>query len=310
MITATLVELQSYVPVANAFNLTNFLSKIRKAERDLAEKWLGKDFYETLITGEDEDMKDMLKNAIYNYAFFLYLPFAGVRVSNTGAQQTKTSTEGPARPEDVENLRIACYNTAMEELENVFAILEQTKPEAWTNSQKYSVFNELFIKTVEQFQKHCEIGNSRRLFITLRTSIRYVEDFIIKSAISEPLFTALKAATPPTNKKAELLNKYLIPAIAHFAMADGLPGLMVILGKYDTVLQFDNTGANGQKSYKSAPKVSTDALIAAEQAKAERILNDGLDFIRENLSDFPEYPSFTGNPNKMDTVKSTTAVWF
>jgi len=309
MTTATLVELQSYVPVANAFNLTNFLSKIRKAERDLAEKWLGKAFYETLITGEDDDMKDMLKNAIYNYAFFLHLPYAGVRVSNTGATQTKTTTEGPARPEDVENLRIACYNTAMEELENVFAILEETKPEAWTNSAKYSVFNELFIKTVEQFQKNCEIGNSRRLFITLRTSIRYVEDFIIKSAISEPLFTALKAATP-TGKKAELLNKYLIPAIAHFAMADGLPGLMVILGKYDTVLQFDNTGANGQKSYKTAPKLSIDDRIQAEQAKAERILNDALDFIRANLSDFSEYPTFTGNPNQMDTVKSTTAVWF
>ncbi len=307
-LTATLEELQSYVSVANSFKLDNFLSKIRKAERDLAEKWLGKTFYESLLAGNNEDIKDMLKNAIYNYGFFLHLPYANVRISNSGTQQTKTTTEGPARPEDVENLRIACYSTAMEELENIFSILEETKPENWINSPKYTVFNELFIKTVEQFQKYCEIGNSRRLFITLRSSIRYVEDFILKSAISEPLFVALKATTP-TGKKAELVNKYLIPAIAHFAMAEGLPRLNVILGKYDTALQFDNTGANNQKGYISATKVSIEILKEAEELKGGRILNNALDFIKANLTDFPEYPSFTGNPNKMDAVKSNTAVW-
>lgn len=310
MITATIEQLQLYVATANAFQsrIPTFQKHIEYAEREVLRKWFSMPVAQYLFD-LNGIATEMIKNCIYNYAFYTYLPYTRLRVSNTGTTQPNTANEVQARPEDVEELRKVCYTTAMSEVEAIFEFLEEEKPGIWIQSDHYSVFNQSLIPTATQFQKYCNIRSSRRVFLSLKNSIFYVTDLYIKPALSKTLFDALNLNVLAPEKKV-LVEDFIKPALAHLAFAEGLPELSVVLGKYDTILQFDNTGANAQKGYKQADANAVDRLITSEKRKGEEYLGKALDYILENIQSFPEYPSGATNSNKLDTVSSRTAVWF
>ena len=309
MITPTIQELQLYIPTATSFEmkLPPFQKRIDKAERDCLKKWFSMPVANWLFL--QQETVDIVKNCIYNYAFFEYLPYANVRASNAGLQQVKTTNEMPARPEDVESLRNTCYQAAMDEIESLFEYLEEKAPFVWTDSPYYTLYSQFLIKNVTEFNKYCNIANSRRVFLSLKSSIEYAENMVISPVFSSELLTSLRQNNL-SDKKKTLLEAYIKPAVAHTAFADGMPEMSVIFGKYDTVLQFDNTTANGQKGYKSADSKAIDRLIEAQKAKSEKYIEDGLAYIRSNATSFPEFPAASTSPNTLTTVKSNTAVWF
>ncbi len=302
----TLNELKLYIPTAKAFEneIPTFAAKFRMAERECMNKWISKEVYESLLAGTNDDIKDIIKNCLYNYAFFEYIPYAPLRASNTGLLKTENDKEKSAKPEEIENLRVQCFKTAMAELENIFEYLEETQPTIWTSSTKYSIFNEYLIKTASDFQKYCNINNSRRVFLSMKHGIDYAETIIVEKVLGKELLDSLRSN--PTGDKKILLEKYVKPAIANYAFANSILDLNVVLGEYDTVLQFDNTGANNQKGYKQADTKNLIAIIDLKTAQAKEFLDNAIEFIQDNTNSFPEYQTTTGS-NSMPSVVSETA---
>lgn len=308
-LTFTLGKLQKHVPVSSVFNIDKIEEKVKKAERKLMHKYLSETAYEAFLTDPSypPNLVTMIENAVYCYAFYLHLPYMKVRLSNSGASQTKTNAEGPASPEDVEDLRTACLNDAYEAVEDILVYLEENKnfsPYAiWKNSSAYTVFNQFFITTTTQFQQYCNINNSRRLFVSIVPQIQFVEDNMLRPSLTDSLFEKLKAGNL-SGKYLLLLNNYIIPAEAFLAMSQSVIPLSLIIGKEDTFLLFVNS-SRSQKGYKSAENL--DAFKSQLETQGSTYLQGALNYIKANITDFLEYPQENVTNTKMDFVTSATA---
>lgn len=309
----TLAKLQKHVPVASTFSVDKIEEKIKKAERKLMHKYLSENAYEAFISDPSypDSLVTMIENAVYCYAFYLHLPYMKVRLSNSGASQTKTNSEGPARPEDIEDLRTSCFNDAHDALEDILVYLEENQNFApyaiWKNSSAYTVFNQFFVKTTTQFQRYCNIENSRRLFLGIIPQIQFIEDNVFRPVLTDTLFNKLKTV-PLTGKYLLLLNNYLIPAEVFLSMAQSVVPLSLIIGKEQTFLLFENTTANPQKGYKSATNL--EAFKNQLETQGNTYLQNALNYIKANITDFAEYPQENTANVKMDFTVSRTACMF
>jgi hypothetical protein len=285
-------KIQEYIPVSNSFVPDGFQSFIRQAEQKFIHKYVSKAQYDAIITAAaNDDITDQVYRAVISFAYYLYIPFANVAMSNAGITQTRSENQIAAKPEAVEDLRQACYFAAWEELEAILLAFE-TAPDTyaiWRNSKAKTIADELLFTNASDFNSYLNIREMRRVFVLLLPSIRRTQNTYIRNVLGKDLLTDVLAnRTTPENKT--LINDYIKPAIAQLAMADSIPNMSVELGSYDMVLMFDNGGANKQKSSgKMLPQSIIQLLIDSYTKKGKSLICDLTKFLVDNPEDYPLY---------------------
>lgn len=285
-------QIQEYLPVSNTFVPDNFKKYIRSAERSYMHKYLSKLEYEKVIAKDPntDDVADQVIRATICLAYYKYIPFSAVILSNAGITQIRSETQVSAKQEAIEDLRLACYNEGFEELEAVLIAFE-ADPEIytdWSGSDAATLSKQLLFRNATDFSRHVNIRELRRVFVTLMPSIRTLQNSRIRRILGNELLADLLITVSPENTL--LIDTYVKPALAHLAMADAIPNLAVQLDEYDMILLSDNTGANRQsKSGKALDRTMLDLLVKSYQAKAETLLDYLCDFLLMQAADYPLY---------------------
>lgn len=291
-LTLTKEQIQEYIPVSNTFVPDNFKKYIRSAERAYMHKYLSKAEYENIISEDPaaDDVADQVIRATICLAYYKYIPFSAVILSNSGITQMRSETQISAKQEAIEDLRLACYNEGFEELESALLAFEADPAtyDKWAVSDAATISKELIFRNATSFSRYVNIRELRRVFVTLMPSIRIIQNSVIRQALGKELLDDLLTTVSAGNT---MLNEtYLKPALAHLAMADAIPNLAVQLGDYDMMLLFDNNGANRQsKSAKAMDATMLNYLAESYRLKGEDLLRHLCDFLIDNAADYELY---------------------
>lgn len=295
----TTEEIQKYLPVSNSFVPDSFDSWLNEARQQFIYPAISKDQYSAIIampTSYDADVVDQLNRALICFAYELFLPTHIVQISNIGVTEHTSPDQKTAKPENVEYLRKLLLNTAHENLKRVLVHFEKNESSylLWVASDEYTIFNDLLIKTTDEFDRLLSIRGSRRVFKMLEPSIRLIQNTDFTERLGLALFNDLLTNTTPN--ATYLLTKFLKPALARLAFADALPNMMVVLDKYDTITWFDNSANNYAKSYKNVTPSAIEFLIEKYKKQGNELLCKATDYISSNASAFPLYPIFVPTP--------------
>lgn len=292
----TIDEIQEFIPVSNNFDAEALAPFIDRAISAYIAPCISaaqvKASTEDYVDIQDPAFLRILKRAVVTFAFLDNLPFAAVTIDASGIQRASTQNQKPASPEDIERIRLKCLQIGWDSVEQLLHIMEtnpaDTKYTFWRTSPEYTLANELFLVSAADFNRYADIGARRRVFARIRPSIKMVEENDLIPLLTES-FAASVRANRNTTPNRVLLDKYIKPAVACLALADALPGLALAFG-YDSILTFDNTGANYAKGRKTADRELLDAWAEKLQKRGAEALAKILPFLAEYPDDYPGSP--------------------
>lgn len=291
-------EVQKYLGVSNTFNTDVFASWVDEAKQEHLYPALSKEQTEEILNGTSAttysvEIIDQTKRALCHFAYAMYLPTHILQISNLGVTEHTSPDQRTAKPENVENLRKSLLDIANANIRRILDEFEKN-PEGyslWKASDSYSIFEELLLPTTTAFGRYVNIRNSRRVFLLLVPSIRLVQEVIFGERIGADVLADMIASSEV--KPKYVLETYLKPALARLAIADALPNMSVVLGKYETVLWFDDSSNNYAKSYKNVPPSVIQMLVDLYKKQGEELLCKATAYISENAEAFPKYPVVT-----------------
>lgn len=287
-------EISKFVPVAAGYEPEAYQDYITQVEEDYLMPEIGEELYEAIISSDDypERLKKMIIRAACHLAWAQFTPFQEVVINNTGIVQHRSDTEVVAKSETVQRVQDTFQETGFKELEKALQFIEKNADEelyqGWKNGKAYALAQELLIPNLTTFETALSLGGSRRLFARVIPSIRTTEFLQFEPLLTADLYQDLKA-NPSTTANRVLLEKLIIPALSRFALSSALPNLAIVFG-YDTVLNFENTGAGFTKAYRSTPAEEVRNLASQLHAQAKEIYDQILPYLLENKA---KYPAFT-----------------
>lgn len=205
--------------IYKSINFDNLKSYIGFAERDI-KKIIGaevfqvaQDHYDSanyLLAEADEDHPEYLvldelvsriQYPVAVHAYRKYVPSSDLTHSDKGRQILVSDQEKPAFEWQIEKDNENLLRLANETTDTLLEFLDDHKdnivtPETllipWKTSAAYLASKELFINTVDEFQKIFMIGGSRLVFISLLPLMRRVQFNEIKSCFTEEKYSELQ----------------------------------------------------------------------------------------------------------------------
>jgi hypothetical protein len=168
------------------------------------------------------------------------------------------------------------YYTALDDL---IGFLDESEEEhttlhtAWTASDAFKKTNDLFIRTVDEFDEFFPI-KSRLLLIKLAPGISNCEQYEIRSRVGAKRLNSLKKMLiendPITDETSLELIRLIRKASVAFALAWSMPRLSVQLYP-EGVLQFSTSDQISSQVKKPSVKSEVEAARQAFTADAERV---------------------------------------
>jgi hypothetical protein len=224
MILESTADLKKYVSVADSFQFPDIEPFIKKAADQFTRPYVGELHVELKdeATGTDADLKNNARNhlrdALTNFAFFLYSPYEAVLQDSSGISVAKNQNQEPAawwQLKDIRRERLLSGHRAMDFL---LVILEQNPDKFSSFTEAYQTINkELLVNTTDVFDRYYKIHQSRQTFLALMPSMRQVEDQFIHTFLCAELIAALKNQNPTGDVKT--LKTLLQKAIVAFTVA-------------------------------------------------------------------------------------------
>lgn len=275
-------DLQAAIRTTTTFKVAKLLPHIDEAAENFLIPALSEDFLEEIIDGTIADPKvvKLTRDALINFAAAAYADTGSMNITSTGIQEFHEQNQKPVRLEVLENFQKSKITTGHNKLERLLAYLELKSEsvstfDTWKDSTAYTIRVEYPISSVEEFQKYVHIRDSRRVFLSLRPAMQrtlsmYIEPVLATSPVD------LSGISPENKDKLQALLK---PAFAHLSMANGVNEIAVVLGKYDTILMFENASASKMRTYKSATEDRLNALSDLMQSFGKMYLNQLADFL-------------------------------
>lgn len=275
----TVAHLQAAIRATTSFKLETFLPHLDEAAENFMIPALSEDFFDDVIDGTVTDAKviKLTREALINFAAAAYADTGSLNIMSTGIQEIQSDNQKPVRLEVLENFQKSKLTTGHNKLERLLAYLEKKASifPVWAASEAYTIRTEFPISSVAEFQKYVHIRDSRRVFVALRPAMqRTLTQYITPTLDKSPVdLTAL------SNENKEKLQDLVKPAFAHFSMAFGINEIAVVLGKYDTILMFENTGSSKMKTYKAASEERLKALASSMETFGSQYLGDVATFL-------------------------------
>jgi hypothetical protein len=291
MILSSTADLKKYVSLAQSFVFADFEPYISKAVNAFTRKYVG-DLHvqiKDLATGENAEIKnearEHLQNAIANFGYFVYLPFASVMMDSSGISVVKNENRQNAEWWQLKDIRRELLRSGHEAMELLLEVLEKN-PTIFTDwtTDFGTVNKELLVHNTETFNKYYHIFGSRQTFLALQPSIRQVEDQYMHTFLCPELIEALKGEANGNIKAVKIAMQKAIVAFTIAKVAD--VGLF-LLDENGLRVNFE-TLIDGRKEAVSYGKPSDQVtkLVNEQINNGTQYLNLAKQFIEDNIADF------------------------
>lgn len=215
-------DLKRHIVVSANFDFGKVLPYAKRAERKIIINLIGRDQYTEItdhvfVEGDDAPInlvKELLEEAVANYALILALPTINVLVTNSGPRVSDTTASIPADWKDKRDLNRSLYKTFNEALDDAFQIMEDNVADFpdWRDSEFYTMFNELVVKETRVFNAFFNIQKNRQTFIALQPQMREVEEQYLRPMLGDLTLQLMKTASvnPIVNRAQELARMSLV----------------------------------------------------------------------------------------------------
>jgi hypothetical protein len=293
--------------IQGKLNFDTVMPFVKIAERDF-RKIVGVALYDFLNEADFGDENDLdhvsltqlleiTQGCIAWAAYDLALPHLKLRVGDLGIMKTSPSQTVSVAKWEYADTRDA--NLAMVDLmwEFFWESLEETKPQAWTDSEAYQRRNEYFIRSADELNDFVALaGRNRRLFSQLERFIRRGEQLYIRELITPSVFDVLKLKWKDKDAQLTPLEKVMVDkireALAYLTLHEAYPYLPIKLDE------------NGLREVRKWDGLTNESTAGADIRNAQRrqLWQDGQlylarlrTFMDENSTptQFPEY--YTAN---------------
>lgn len=300
----TIEEIQESLPVTFNSAIDRVKPFIGAAERNYLIAVIGKAQYEVFVAAYteanyntadilDPEIKEAViicQRIISNLGYLTGIPVLNVNFTDAGISVTSTESIKQAFKWQVDDVKAAIQELGFTAIEELLIFMEEDSPDKfpeYLNSVNFIRHHEYLITSASDFSDNFNISNSRYIFKTLSYLMRRVEEQSIKKVFGSEFFEALKS-DDLNAKQRQLMTNYIMPGIALLTGAKGV---------VERVITFRNGVASvnlegNYDSEKGNAVASRDQInMVCEQLITDgtAFLQDGLQFIMDNLEDFPNY---------------------
>lgn len=238
MLFKTSAQLKEYAQLTGDLNFPGLAPTLRFVETFHLIPLLGKTLYQSLsqaytaneasLSTVQKDLLEQCRQVVAPYFCFYYAPKADVQLTDSGFRKNQDA----AYQYQGTNYREANLREAEMCEEMLLQFLEEKSADYpdWKTSDAFRDYRSLFIKTGEEFNKLFPSSSPYRNYRAMRGKMVDVEEQMVRMAIGDVLFAALKTkdtdAQDFTDKEKELLFK-LKKAISYQTVALSIPLLKV-----------------------------------------------------------------------------------
>lgn len=225
----TIEEIQDCLKVNITFEVPDFLPYVDAAQRKFLRKYLGDALLSALDAWYNTDpltsnphysaLLPYTQKAVAQFAFSMMTPDLDLQVTEGGFAVISNQQFAPASKERVKSFHDNRAELGWFWIEEMLRFLELNKANyaAWVSSSGYTLNNQLFINSAEEFDKYVNIDQSRLTYMRMWQEIANIENLVVVPAISPELATQIKTqvtanAVSPANKKVLDLIR---PAVAY-----------------------------------------------------------------------------------------------
>jgi hypothetical protein len=293
MILTTKEELKKYVSVSQSFEFQDFEPYINKAINAFTRKYVG-NLHEELKDETEEsadnakvknEARSHLQNAISNFGYFIYLPFASVQMDSSGISVASNENRKSAEWWQINDIRRELLRSGHEAMDYLLLLLEKN-PEVFTTwTEEFGTINkELLVNNTNSFNKYYNIFNSRQTFLALQPTIRKVEDQYLHTLLCPELIEALKGNVTGNLKT---VKDSITKAIVAFTVAKVANVGLFLLDENGLRVNFQNL-IDGKKESATTgkPADQIEKLVNEQIDSGTNYLGIVKSTIEENLSEF------------------------
>lgn len=315
-------ELKSLLGFINAdLKIDNMMPDIRTSSKEVI-KLIGKEVYETAVdaykeTSADDEEKALIESVRYPIAvnaYRLYSASNDLAHTNNGRKMKQDDSEKlPFEwmlDRDDKSLERRYYR-GLDDLIDFLDNSEEDYPflyEEWVASDAFKKTNDLFIRTVDEFDEFFPI-QSRLLLIKLVPGISNCEQYEIRSRVGTEKINALKTKLKGNEEITDATDLELIRLIrkasVNFALAWAMPRLSVQLYP-EGILQFAISDKSTTRGAKPSVKSEVEAARQSFQSDAEQAFIEIENLLAPAPEPIPEsncaiMPEFISGSNFMST---------
>jgi hypothetical protein len=247
------------------------------------------------LNDHHKKLLDKIRYPLANYAYLQYIPFAQVAITASGIHIEVNDQKKTAFEWQINQLRQSLADAADNGIEQLYLFLEENKTTYadWATSSERTVLKECFINTASEFNYFYNIGNSRRIFRSIR-DIMIQEEERIKSVICQPLFNAIKAEilSGTISPAYKALLTYIKPAVAFYTIASALIRLDVKITP-EGIQAFSTSDRMTQEVRTPAELQRIANLTHHLTASADEKIQQLINFLHQNIG---AYPFYSGSP--------------
>jgi hypothetical protein len=272
--------------------------RITEAERGYILPVLGKPLYDALLADLEEDTPSAETVALLPYiqkplawmAYYLFYRKPIGSLSHTGfTKRDFQHGQTPAKWE-IDSLKEELICTADRSLDELIAFLREnpTYYPLWEDSDYWSANKSLIIQSAEQFDQYVKIGCSARTFQRMLYYRQQAERNVPRAICGGLYARIVSELTGETELSDEIkfLLPFLRPMIAFDAMSKAV--LQMTFWRHGSdVMSWtyaDGTLTKNSLTFQEAKYISESYVKLYEDAR-----NELLAFLKDNISDYPEY---------------------
>lgn len=246
------------------------------------------------LTDSEKTAISLLQNSIAHLALVQGMPSLLVSLSGSGLLQKTTGDKKGIyqwQKIDFENSHLEAGYASLEALlEHLWSKRAENQFLTWKDSEAEKRSVDLVINTAKDFNQYYPIGNSRRTFESLKSSIRTAESTVLKPLLGNGLYAELKqqiSTFAVSEKNAKILG-FVKGIVANTAIQRAI-GLLTFRVTSEGLMVTTITGS-GSDSFKQqttpTPEMIRDTKAIAQQA-VDNYVSDLLEYLYMHLSDYP-----------------------
>lgn len=306
----TLEEILKYLPVQMTTTIAMVDPFFANAERTHLKNIIGKEqlnalvgiysaagsIVETIGDPEHKEAVILSQKIVTTIGYYYAIPILSVKMGPGGIHINSSETVKQAFNWQVDDIKKTLLDLGFGAIEELLLLMEENpdKFSEYIDSDQFISAEQFLIESAKDFDQYFRISQSRFVFNSISYIMLRIENQVVKRLYGHSFFESLKSDNQEEKSKI-LVETYIKPGIALLTAEKAL---------VERVITFQNgvASVNLTGNYESVkaniPATRDEVKAASEQLNKDgnQFLADGLDYINENASDFPDFIRTTNKP--------------
>tara|TARA_R110002096_G_C14661308_1_gene728013 strand:+ start:15496 stop:16434 length:939 start_codon:yes stop_codon:yes gene_type:complete len=304
----TIDDVKKYVSVSKNTKWESLEPYVLQADRKYIKNLVGDLIYDDYAATEPTDAKqkqvfELLREASANLAWFIYLPLANVNVTDGGISVNSGEDYKAAEWWQIRDLRRSLLDAGLMALDEALKIMEANETDfiTWTATESYTVFNELFVKKTETFDRWFSINTSRKTFLALRPAMLECYHQYFAKVFNAATIATIKTGVDDVQKQ---VLQFVQASLVNYTVSKVVHNGAFVLTSSGMYQQFDELPGYKQNplSAEHLHTLKVDRLTAGEEYFKEAIR-----LIEANADLFTDYE--TKATSTVVSVKNTKSTF-